>query len=77
MDHDRQQKIVDHFKKHYGADHEEAKRLMGIFEMGFDTGQDQGRADAQRFFRLALGVETPTPSEAARWMNPVPLKDRG
>lgn len=43
--------------------------------MGYDTGREHGAISAQRFFRLALGIEAPTQVEAALWNNPVPLKD--
>ncbi len=74
---ERQQKMVDHFKKFHGMDHDSAVEAMKIFEMGYESGERQGRADAQRFFRLSLGVEEPTPAEEAYWNNPVPLKERG
>lgn len=39
----------------------------------YHVGEKNGRAQAQRFYRLALGVEQPTDEEAALWDNPVPL----
>lgn len=76
MDGKRQQEMVDHFKKVRGMGHAEAVTAMEIFEMGFDTGRKQGQSEAQRFFRLTLGLEKPTAAEEAYWTHPVPLKER-
>lgn len=79
--HERRQAMVDHFKTRIGSDgkelsSEKALELMEIFEMGYDTGLRHGQADAQRAFRLALGVELPTSFERAYWNLPVPLAEK-
>lgn len=53
---------------------EEATIRVTMYRAGQRAGVRQGRAEAQRFLRLALGVEDPTEEEEAMWNNPVPLK---
>jgi hypothetical protein len=55
----------------------EAREVLRYMRLGYDIGRKDGQAEAQRFFRLALGVEEPNPGEAAFWNNPVPLKEVG
>lgn len=73
---DYQYKMHKHFMEVRGYNHEEAKTALEIFMMGYETGEKHGQAAAQRFLRLSLGMEEPTPSEEAYWNNPVPLKER-
>lgn len=58
----------------FGCGEAEAKLRAEMYEMGRQAGVIEGRAEAQRFFRLAIGDAVPTDSEAALWNNPVPLK---
>ena len=58
----------------YRCDEREATIRLDSYENGRRSGVEQGRAEAQRFFRLALGVEEPSLSESAYWNNPVPLR---
>lgn len=54
-----------------------AKFTLNHIRWAYEAGEKEGQAQAQRFFRLAFGVETPTSREAVMWNNPVPLlKDR-
>lgn len=60
------------------AETEEAAWAIANFtliRMGWasDAGIKHGQAEAQRFFRLALGVEAPAERERVYWQNPVPL----
>lgn len=57
---------------------EKVREAMGgekgdTFLHGYDCGRADDRAEAQRFFRLTLGLEKPTIEEDALWNNPVPL----
>lgn len=58
----------------YDCSQPEAEMRLEMFEAGESSGRDLGRAEAQRFFRLALGVDSPSAEESALWNNPVPLK---
>lgn len=60
--------------KIYGISEAEARIRLEAIQIGYDSGVKAGRAEAQRFFRLALGVEVPEPHESALWNNPVPLR---
>jgi flagellar biosynthesis/type III secretory pathway protein FliH len=48
---------------------------LDMYEQGFQAGKKEGQSEAQRFFRLSLGIEKPSFSEKAYWNNPVPLLD--
>jgi len=50
--------------------------ILRYARVSWEAGEQNGRAEAQRFFRLILGVEEPTRRESAHWNNPVPLKPR-
>lgn len=50
-----------------------AKFILLHMGVAHEAGIKRGRRQAQRFFRLCMGVEKPTLSEAATWNNPVPL----
>lgn len=58
----------------YDVDETIATKMLEFAANSYDSGREEGRKEAQRFFRLALGVEVPDPNEAALWNNPVPLK---
>ncbi len=40
---------------------------------GWDAGREAGRAEAQKFLRLMLGIDLPDMDERAYWMCPFPL----
>lgn len=58
----------------FKSSEEDAKMYLSTAQTHYDLGVKAGKAQAQRFLRLALGLEKPTHSEAAYWNNPVPLK---
>lgn len=62
------------FMNLFGLTEEEARDRLRHMQHGYDIGRKAGQAEAQRFFRLALGVELPDMSERALWNNPVPLR---
>ena len=59
----------------YKCSQEEAIIRLDMYDTGFQRGRKEGQAEAQRFFRLALGVEEPDYDERALWNNPVPLME--
>lgn len=65
------------FMNLFGLTEEEARDRLRHMQHGYDIGRKVGRAEAQRFFRLALGVELPDAGERAMWNNPVPLREEG
>lgn len=48
--------------------------IVKMMDGAFDAGRKIGQAEAQRFFRYALGIEAPDSQIASTWNNPVPLK---
>lgn len=58
----------------YPCSQEEAQIRLDIYDAGLHKGETLGRQAAQRFMRLALGIEEPSPTEKALWDNPIPLK---
>jgi len=54
---------------------QEAREFLAGYDLGLEVGKREGQKAAQRFFRLALGLEVPTESERAYWNNPVPTKE--
>lgn len=59
----------------FGLDEEMSKFCLHLMRDAFNVGHRVGQAEAQRFFRLALGVDVPEVDERALWNNPVPLKE--
>jgi len=59
----------------YEVDVSTAKTIAEVYDFGLNEGKKQGREEAQRFMRLALGVEEPTLKEESLWNNPIPLKE--
>lgn len=64
--------------KKLAATQEQAEAIAAFalqhYEWGRQAGQKQGQGEAQRFFRMALGLEAPAgPGEFVHWNNPVPL----
>lgn len=54
---------------------DEARSYLTTAEIYYDMGREDGQAEAQRFFRLALGIEIPDVDERAYWNAPVPLME--
>ena len=65
---------VESVMKGYGIGKEVATKIVDSYDIGFEDGVKQGQEEAQRFFRLALGIDVPTTQERAFWNNRVPLK---
>jgi len=61
----------------YDCSQEEAVIRLDMYESGFQDGREKGQSEAQRFFRLSLGIEEPDLDEEVYWNNPVPLKTGG
>ena len=68
---------IQGFMDIYEVDKDTARIMCEAADAAFQAGVNTGRAEAQRFFRLALGVEVPTFNEKATWNNPVPLRRDG
>ena len=64
------------FMNEWGLSEKEVKFILQKMSWAYDWGRKEGQKEAQRFFRLSLGIEEPEPKESAYWQNPVPLKEK-
>ena len=66
---------IERVSESYKVDKDTAVYLIESYDAGIEAGRKKGQAEAQRFFRLALGMESPTTQEKVYWNQPVPLKE--
>lgn len=68
---------VEELMQIYNCSEAEATIRLDMYQAGHRRGKKEGRAEAQRFYQLALGLVEPTMEESALWNNPVPLMSEG